>query len=91
MIMSKKENLPENGLFRPGSTQSKIKRKTKREINITTLLENKKKNYEHEGDGDTDSNWCVRNNPQRIAKVIRRIRNQRIGGSHTDNSIIKIG
>ena len=44
---------------------------------------------EHEGDGDTNCNWCARNNPQRLSKGTGRLRNQWTSGGHTDNNIIK--
>ena len=50
-----------------------------------------KKAMEHEGDGDTDCNWCTRNNPQRIEKGTGRFRNQRMSRDHPNDSIVKIG
>ncbi len=44
---------------------------------------------EHEGNGDT--NWCDRNNPQRLSNQPGRPRNQRTSGDHSGYSIIKIG
>ena len=44
---------------------------------------------EHEGDGDTNCNWCTQNNPQRIDKETERLKNKR-SGNNTDYSIIKI-
>ena len=44
---------------------------------------------EHEG--DTNCNWGPWNNPQRIDKGTRRLRNQRTSRDQPDNSIIKIG
>ena len=46
---------------------------------------------EHEGDGDTNCNWCTWNNPQRIGKGTGRLGNNRTSGDHQDYSIIKIG
>ena len=46
---------------------------------------------EHEGDGNTNCNWCARNNPQRIGKGIGRIGNKRTSRDHPNYSIIKIG
>ena len=31
---------------------------------------------EHGSDGDTNCNWCTRNNPQKIGKGTRRLRNK---------------
>ena len=44
---------------------------------------------EHGGDGDTNCNWCARNNPPMLGKVTGRLRNQRSNGNHTKYSIIK--
>ena len=46
---------------------------------------------EHEGEGDTNCNWCTRNKAQRIGTGTRRLRNQRTRGDHPDYGIIKIG
>ena len=46
---------------------------------------------EHEGDGDTNCNWCARNNPQKLCQENGRLRNQRTSGDHPDYSIIEIG
>ena len=46
------------------------------------------KNMEHEEDGDTNYNWCVRNNPQRLDKMIERLGNQRTRGDHINYCII---
>ena len=70
-------------------------KKTKREIKISTLQENKKqknknkKNMEGEGDNDTDCNWCTRNNPKELLKGLEDLE---IGGRvKTIHSIFKIG
>ena len=36
-----------------------------------------KRNMEHEGDGNTNCNWCTWNNPQRISKGSGRFGNKR--------------
>ena len=46
---------------------------------------------EHESDGDTNCDWYTRNNPQRIDKGAKRVRNQKISRNHLDYCIIKIG
>ena len=46
---------------------------------------------EHEGEGDTNYNWCTRNNLQALGKETGRLRNQKTSGEHQDNSFIKIG
>ena len=45
---------------------------------------------EHEGDGNTYSNWCTWNNPQKIVKGTTRFWNKRISGDHPDYNIINI-
>ena len=44
---------------------------------------------EHEGDSDTNYDWCARNNPQRLDKGTGRRRNQRTSEDHPDDCIIK--
>ena len=46
---------------------------------------------EHEGDSDTNCNWCTWNNLQKFDREIRRLRNQRSSRERLNNSIIKIG
>ena len=46
---------------------------------------------EHEGDGDTNCNWCTWNNPERIGKGTGRVGNKRTSGNYPDYSIVKIG
>ena len=52
---------------------------------------NKKKNMEHENDGDTNCNWCPRNDPQRLGKRVGRVGNRRTNRDHPNYSIVKIG
>ena len=40
---------------------------------------------------DTDYNWCLRNNPQRISKETGRLGNKCTCEGHSDYSTIKIG
>ena len=46
---------------------------------------------EHEGDGDTDCDWCTRYNPQKLGKGTRKLRNQSQSREHPNYIIIKIG
>ena len=46
---------------------------------------------EHEGDGDTNCNWCIRNNPQRLGNGTGKLGNKRTSGDHPDYNIIKAG
>ena len=50
-----------------------------------------KRTMEHEGGGDTNYNWCILNNLQRIYKETRRLRNQRKSRDYQNYSDIKIG
>ena len=45
----------------------------------------------HEGDSDTNCDWCTWNNHQRIGKGTGRFENLRTNGDHLDYSTIKIG
>ena len=45
---------------------------------------------EHEGDDDTNCNWCTRNNLQGLGKGRGRLRNQGTSQDHLDHNIIKI-
>ena len=47
--------------------------------------------WEYEGDSDTSSNWCARNDPEALSKRTGRLRNLRTSGDDLDYSIIKIG
>ena len=53
-------------------------------------IKKKKKPMEYEGDSDTCCNWCTWNNPQKIDKETRKLRNPRKRRGHPDNKIIKI-
>ena len=54
-------------------------------------LKGEKRVMEHEGDCDTNCNWCTWKDPQKIGKRTGRLRNQRIRRDHPDYSITKIG
>ena len=45
---------------------------------------------EHEDDSVTSCNWCTWNNPQKINKGTRWLRNKKTSGDHSNYSIIKI-
>ena len=45
---------------------------------------------EHEGESDTNCNWCIQNNPQRLGKGVGRVGNQRMRRDHP-SYIVKIG
>ena len=46
---------------------------------------------EHEGDGDTNHNWCTWNNLQRLSKRMRGVGNQRMSRDHPNYSIVEVG
>ena len=48
----------------------------------------KKKAVKHEGNGDANHSWGVKNSPQRLGKVTVGIGNQ--NQNHTDHSIVEI-
>ena len=45
---------------------------------------------EHEGDGDTNCDWCTWNNPQILVKGMENLEKKR-RGHHPDYSLMKIG
>ena len=46
---------------------------------------------EHEGDGDTDCNWCTWNDAKRLGKGARGVRNRKASRDHPNYSIVRIG
>ena len=46
---------------------------------------------EHESDGDTNSNWRARSDPQRLCKRAGTVGNPRTNREHPNYSIIEIG
>ena len=77
----KKENLPNSG------PQSKIKRSKKKK----KRKKRKEKSKAHEGDNDTNCNYCTWNNPQKIDNVTRKFGNKRTNEDQPAYSIIKMG
>ena len=65
----------------------KLKESENRDKYLDLVWELKK--LEHEGDNDTNYNWCTWNDPQRIGKGTGRLGNK-TSGYHLDYSIIKI-
>ena len=49
------------------------------------------KTIKHEGNCDTNCNWCTRDNPQRIGEGPGRLGNKRSSRDYSENSILKIG
>ena len=45
---------------------------------------------EHEGDDDTNCNWCSWNSPQKLGKRVGRVGNQSMSRDHPNYCIIKI-
>ena len=46
---------------------------------------------EHEGDGNTNYNWCTWNDLKRLGKGAGRVLNQKTSRDHPNSSIVKIG
>ena len=68
--------------------ENKRKRNDKQIIAFCQRVE---KALEHEGDSDTNCNWCTRNSFKRLRKKAERTKDQRKSGKHPDYSILKIG
>ena len=62
----------------------------RKKYNYLDFTSEQKKGREHEGDSDTNCNWCTWNYPERIEKETRRYENQRTSGDHPGYSVIKI-
>ena len=72
----KKQNLPNSRRCRPGGPQNENQRNEKSDKNLD-LARELKKAMEHEGDGDTNCNWCTWNDLQRLGKGLEKLK---IGG-----------
>ena len=66
----------------------KVKESEKRDKCQDLARELKKKTMEHESDGDTNCDWCVRYSQQSIGTETRRLGNKRTGRDHLKYSII---
>ena len=68
----------------------RVKKKRKRkDIQILEFCKRAVKMVDHEGNGDTNCNWCTGNSPQKFGRKTEGIRNQRKNWDHPDYS--KIG
>ena len=67
----------------PVDNRVKIKESEKR-VKYLDLAKELKKTVEHEGDSDTNCNWCTWNNPQRLGKWTGRLGNKRTSGDHPE-------
>ena len=63
----KEENLPTSGFCRPGGPQNENQRKRK-ERQTLRPCQRTEKAMENKDNGDTNSNWCVSNNLQKLSK-----------------------
>ena len=45
---------------------------------------------EHVGEGGTNCNWCIWNDPQKLGKGAKRFGNWRSSGANKDDSIVEI-
>ena len=70
----------------------KIKENENRDnyLNLARELK-KKKAVEHEGNSDTNYNWCTWNGPQRLGKEDGRVRNQRTSRNYPNYRIVEVG
>ena len=75
----------------PADLSVKSKESEKRDKYQDLARELKKKTMKQEGDGDTNCNRWTRNNPQRIDKRTRRLRNLKTRWEHPEYIIIRIG
>ena len=72
-------------------TNHRIRLKESKEIDkYLDLLRELKKMMEHQGKGNTSSNWCARNNTQKKSKGTGIFGNKRISRDYPNDSIIKI-
>ena len=69
----------------------RVKIKENKEIQVLRPCQRTKKVMEHESDSGTNSNWCARNDPERLDKWAGRIGNRRTSRDHANNSTIEIG
>ena len=71
----------------PTEHRMKIKENEKRDkfLGLTREL---KKAMEHESDGDTNYNWCVRNDLQRLGEGDRGVGNWMTNQDHLNCSIV---
>ena len=58
---------------------------------IVGIIQHNEKAVEHEGEVDTNCNWCAWNGPQRLRKKTVGIRNQSQNRNNPDYSIVKMG
>ena len=58
-----RENLLYSGFFCRGGSWNKNQRKRKERQVFRSCQRTKKKSTEHEGNGDTNCNWCAWNGP----------------------------
>ena len=88
---SAQENLQKKGRTCRLLDLVKTKENEMRDKSLDLGRKSKQKAIEHEGDGDSTCNWCVRNNPQMVCQVIGIIGNQKTSLGHPTYSIVKIG
>ena len=72
----------------PADHSVKIKESEKRDKYLDLARE--QITMEHEGDGDTNCDWCTWDNSQKTSKVTGRFENKRTIGDHLDYNIIKL-
>ena len=81
-----KKNLPIVGLYVSPDHRVNIKESEKRDKNID-LVNEQKKTMEYECNGDSNCNWCARNNFERIGKRTKNLKIKEQLEDHPDYSI----
>ena len=72
------------------SAEYRVKIKESKKVHkYLDLARELKKAVEHEGDGDTNCNWCTWNDPQRLRRNTGRIGNERKNEDHPNDSIVE--
>ena len=85
----REKNLPNNGLCRPGRPQSENQRKWKKR-QVLRPYQRTKNAMEYESGGDTNCNWCTRNDPQGLDMGAGKDGNKMTSREHPIYNITKI-
>ena len=89
-IEQKKENLLKVNFAVPADHRVKMKESEKRD-KYQDLARELKKTMEHEGDANTNCNWCAWYSHQKIGTETGGFENKRMSGDHPNYSIVEIG
>ena len=66
----------------------RLSERQRKEKQVLRLCQRTKKAVVHEGDSDTNYDWCDWNGPHRLGKELGRVENQ---GSNRNSGIVEIG